>query len=64
MWFDDANKNSQNWYHNIHPSIGSDGWGLWYLTSLSIIFKMYRGGQFYWWRKLGYQEKMTDLAGS
>jgi hypothetical protein len=25
--------------------------GLWCLTSLSITFQLYRGGQFYWWRK-------------
>jgi len=35
--------------------------GIWCLTPLSSIYQLYRGSQFYWWRKSEYLEKTTDL---
>jgi hypothetical protein len=38
------------------------GWViLWCLTTLSITFQLYHGGQFYWWMTPKYPEKTTDL---
>ena len=39
------------------------GWlVLWCLILLSTIFWLYRGSQFYWWRKPQDPEKTTDLS--
>jgi hypothetical protein len=32
------------------------------LLQLDVLFQLYRGSQFYWWRKPEYLEKTTDLS--
>ena len=49
---------------NTVVSMGNPLYRVWVMVfnATSKMFQLYRGGQFYWWRKQEYPEKTTSLS--
>jgi hypothetical protein len=61
IYIDMSHNSVMNFFFIICLIIVTSMLGLWCLMPLSTIFQLYRGGQFYWWRKPQYIEKTIDL---